>query len=169
MTFTEFSEVAGNLGSFLSALAVLATLVYLSLQVREAGRAMKLSALQADRSARRELFLSTRDSPYLPGIAAKQRNNEALTFDEEMRLGLHCSVLWGLVYSRWEHKRLGVVNDDAPDGFTMLMNRMPSAINWWKMNGELVYPSTAFREYVNTQMANMNGSTLSDSPTPVVD
>ncbi len=40
MTFTELSQLLGNLGEFIGAIAVVATLVYLAIQVRHSKEAM---------------------------------------------------------------------------------------------------------------------------------
>ncbi len=59
MTLLEISQVLGNLGEFVGAIAVVATLLYLAIQVRDAGRSATFAAVQANRAARGAWFGST--------------------------------------------------------------------------------------------------------------
>ncbi len=45
MTLMEISQVLGNVGEFVGSIAVVATLLYLAIQVREAGRSSKFAAV----------------------------------------------------------------------------------------------------------------------------
>ena len=64
-------EAIGAIGEVISAIAVVATLIYLAVQVRETGKSQALNASQLNRNVRIEWFSGMRDSPYLPAIREK--------------------------------------------------------------------------------------------------
>ena len=62
MDLMEIFQLLGNLGEFLGAFAVFATLLYLAVQVRDASRAAKFAAVEANRAQRIAGFNAMRDS-----------------------------------------------------------------------------------------------------------
>ena len=99
MTLMEISQVLGNVGEFVGAIAVVATLLYLAVQVRDAGRSSKFAAVQANRATRISWLSSLRDSSHLPAIQAKVVAGETLEAEDELRLAHHHSAYWALFYS----------------------------------------------------------------------
>ena len=150
MTLTEATQVLGNLGEFVGAIAVVATLVYLSIQVRNAGRSATLAAVESNRSERRAWFLALRDSPYMPSIFLKLREGEPLDSDELMRLNWQHSADWGLVYSEWVQRELGLMGEFATsDEMSLrLLLGSPAAMDWWNEFGSRIYLAR-FVEHVN--------------------
>jgi hypothetical protein len=110
----EVIQVLGNLGEFLGALAVFATLLYLAIQVREGEKTAKFAAFEANRSRRLGHFTSVRDSPYIVPILLKARSGEDLNPEEQERLNSHHAVTWGLLYSEWVQRELGLMGEFAP-------------------------------------------------------
>ena len=150
MTLMEISQVLGNVGEFVGAIAVVATLLYLAIQVREAGRSSKFAAVQANRATRIAWFSSLRDSSHLPAIQAKVLAGEALEAEEEVRLIYHYAADWGLFYSEWVQRELGVTGEFATsDEMNMkIVLSSPHAMGVWRDLGERTYPAR-FVEYVN--------------------
>ncbi len=134
----------------MGAIAVVATLLYLAVQVREAGRSSKFAAVQASRETRIAWFSSLRDSSHIPAIHAKALAGEALETEDELRLFYHYAGDWALLYSEWVQRELGVTGEFATsDEMTMkfLLSSRP-AMEFWRGAGERVYPAR-FVEYVN--------------------
>ena len=150
MTLMEISQVLGNVGEFVGAVAVVATLLYLAIQVREAGRSSKLAAVQANRATRIAWLSSLRDSSHLPAIQAKALAGEALEAEDEIRLVHHYSANWGLFYSEWVQRELGLMGEFATsDDMDMkFLLSSPRAMDVWRGVGEHIYPAP-FVEYVN--------------------
>jgi hypothetical protein len=150
MTPMEISQVLGNVGEFVGSIAVVATLLYLAIQVREAGRSSKFAAVQANRATRIAWFSSLRDSSHLPAIQAKVLAGEALEAEDEIRLAYHYAADWGLLYSEWVQRELGVTGEFATsDDMTMkFLLSSERAMNVWRGIGERLYPAR-FVEYVN--------------------
>ena len=150
MDLMEIIQLLGNLGEFLGAFAVFATLLYLAIQVRGAGRAAMFAAVEANRAQRISGFNAIRDSPYLPPILVKIRKGEALNEEDQIRLTSHNSAVWALLYSEWVQRDLGVMgefttSDDVPMAVAL---SSPSAMDWWRMFGARIYPAR-FVEHVN--------------------
>jgi hypothetical protein len=146
----EISQVLGNVGEFVGAIAVVATLLYLAVQVRDAGRSSKFSAVQANRETKIAWFSSLRDSPHLPAIQLKVLAGEALEAEDELRLTYHYASYWGLLYSEWVQRELGVTgefatSDDMDMKFLLSSRR---AMEVWRGVAQHLYPAR-FVEYVN--------------------
>lgn len=144
----------GNVGEFVGSLGVLATLAYLSVQVRAAGQSSKFAAIQANRSERLEWFKAARDSPYIAAIYQKQENGEPLGEADQYRLEMHSAGMWALIFSDWVQSELGLAGEYATkEGITlhMALNR-PAAMRWWDANGPRTYPPV-FVEFVESRRA----------------
>jgi len=150
MTLMEISQVLGNVGEFAGAIAVVATLLYLAAQVRDAGKSSQFAAMQANRETRIAWTSSFRDSPYLPAINAKLLAGEALEAEDELRLLAHYAADWSMLYSEWVQRELGVTGEFATsDDMTMkFLLSSERAMNVWRGIGERLYPAR-FVEYVN--------------------
>jgi hypothetical protein len=150
MTLMEISQVLGNVGEFAGAIAVVATLLYLAIQVRDAGRSSKFAAVQANRETRIAWTSSLRDSPHVPAIHAKLLAGEALETEDELRLFYHYGANWALVYSEWVQRELGLMGEFATsDEMNMkILLSSEHAMGVWRGMGEGLYPAR-FVEYVN--------------------
>ena len=150
MTLMEISQVLGNVGEFVGAVAVVATLLYLAIQVREAGRSSKLAAVQANRATRIAWLSSLRDSSHLPAIQAKALAGEALETEDELRLIYHYVAEWGILYSEWVQYELGLMGEftTSSELSLELLHSSSYAMNVWRGIGERLYPAR-FVEYVN--------------------
>ena len=140
----------GSLGEFLGAIAVFVTLVYLTIQVRQAGRAARLTAAQANRNQRLNSFLSYRDSPYIAPIEEKLSNGQELSFEERRRLDNHLTAVWALQYGEWVQKQLSDVGDFIQNHelTTSVVLSNPLNRQWWDRRGVSLYPHP-FIDYVD--------------------
>ncbi len=126
----ETIQLLGNLGEFLGAFAVFATLLYLAVQVRDASRAAKFAAVEANRAHRIASFNAMRDSPYLPPILVKIQTGEALNAEDQIRLTSHDSAVWALLYAEWVQRDLGVMGEFAT---SVVALSSPSAMDWGEL------------------------------------
>jgi hypothetical protein len=150
MTLMEISQVLGNVGEFVGAIAVVAALLYLAIQVRDAGKSSQFAAVQANRATRIAWFSSLRDSSHLPAIHAKLLAGEALETEDELRLLYHYMADWGLLYSEWVQRELGLMGEFATSskmGLELLLSSS-SAMGVWRGICESIFPAR-FVEYVN--------------------
>jgi hypothetical protein len=161
MTLMETAQLLGNVGEFVGSIAVVATLAYLAIQVRDAGRAATLAAVGSHRAARREWFISVRESQYMPDIYRKLGAGETLEPDEGIRLMSHNAAEWGLLYSEWVERDLGLMGEFTTSDEMALRSLLgsPSAMDFWNGVGSRIFPAR-FIEYVkqaaNTGAAEVN-------------
>ena len=71
MPFTETAQLLCNIGEFLSSVAVLATLIYLAVQVRQAKEEIVHNSQTTRGEAALQLMSSISDTPYLAPVLAK--------------------------------------------------------------------------------------------------
>lgn len=71
MTLTEMAQFLGNLGEFLSSIAVLATLVYLTVQIRQTKEQLVHTSQVTRGEAALQLMSSISESPHIAPILAK--------------------------------------------------------------------------------------------------
>jgi hypothetical protein len=160
MTFFELTAVLGNLGDFLGSLAVLATLVYLSTQVRESNRSAQLSAVIANRAERRAWFLSNRDSPYVAPIMAKRARGENLSDEEAWRFGGHLAAEFSVLYSEWVSREIGLLGEYAVSDAVVLrfITASDAHRDWFRRIGRDLYPAR-FCEHVERAFAEATPTT----------
>ena len=156
MDHQAFAQLLGNYGEFIGAFAVVATLAYLALQIRQTGRSNTFAAVQAYRAERMKWFQSNRDSPYMPKIFAKVEAGQPLDGEEEYRLRSHNSALWGSIYSQWLQSELALAGRYATKDASMIGMAInsPGALDWWDRSGAMVYPDE-FCEYVVKRLPEM--------------
>ena len=157
MNTLEIIEILGALGEFVSAIAVVITLIYLSRQIRDSSRSAQAAAVEAGRTRRISSFEAIRDSPYLPGIQAKLANGEALDDEERIRLTNHHAALWGLLYAEWIQRDIGTIGEYAPRPEVALAQALasPTAMQWWEAAGRSLYPDR-FVSYIDGKLAEVD-------------
>ena len=136
----ETIQLLGSLGEFVGAIAVVATLVYLAIQVRHGKDAMDANTKSLDESRRlavaqayqaraemlQDAVMRQADSPYSAAISLKLQNEgmEALTAEERWRMGAHLPVHSGAPCSGKRYERQAVrVSDPELLGHTPFATR----------------------------------------------
>ncbi len=112
MTLTDTAQLMGNFGEFFGAIAVLATLVYLVVQIKQAGRATIFSSEQRRLEAIQNLLLmpahdsGLRDAMRKVGGFNPQFARAAATLSAEFDLdetGAHqLTSYWSAFFGMWE-------------------------------------------------------------------
>lgn len=157
MSLIELTEILGNLGEFVGALAVVVTLIYLANQVRDSGKAAQFTAVQANRNQRVDFFLRLRDSPYMAEIMVKDNAGTELSAEEKLKLMHHCAASWALMYAEWVQSELGTAGEFAiKEGATLdRVIDSKTMMEFWMSNGALVYPDK-FVDYVNSKISRQD-------------
>jgi hypothetical protein len=140
----------GSIGEFISSLAVLVTLLYLAVQARQTHKETVASTLLANRMQFQNIMIANRDSLIAP-IIVKADKGEALSHEEEYRLGSHISLQWNLLFSEFIQLQIGYTEGWAPSdkpALKRIFSRYDGrARTWWEESGREIYPD-AFIEYV---------------------
>jgi hypothetical protein len=85
MTYVETAHLLGSMGEFFGAIAVVVTLVFLTVQLRQNTEMIRAQINQSRSEAAQTANHSMYNSPYLPEIVVKIRANERLTEVETVR------------------------------------------------------------------------------------
>ena len=141
-------DAVGAVAETIGALAVLVTLIYLALQVRQARKVQLAESIRATRAERREFFLSLRDSPYIHDILEKRAAGTELTYAESSRLTAHHAANWAQLYSAWLQDDLGL---SGGHNTTMASNfrfswSIPGAEDFIDQYGRSLYPGEFIAE-----------------------
>ena len=133
-----------------AAIAVVISLVYLAVQVRQTRNATVASTMQTNRVQFQSIMLANRDSLIAP-IIIKADNNESLTDEEEYRLGNHINLQWNLLFSEYVQLQIGYTAAWAPSdklALERIFHRYGGrAAAWWDKTGIEIYPEQ-FVDYV---------------------
>lgn len=140
----------GSIGEFISSIAVLFTLIYLAVQVRQTRDATIASTMLNNRIQFQEIMLANRDSLIGP-IIIKADAGEELTPEEEYRLSNHISLQWNLFFSEFVQFQIGYTKAWAPSDQASLKNIFSRyggrGESWWDEKGRALYPQ-AFVDHV---------------------
>ena len=93
MSALELSQLLGNYGEFVGAIAIVITLIYLAIQVRQNTRMMRANVRQARSDSAVQLY-SLGATSVVAEIREKESRGEALTEVEEERMFLWNICMW---------------------------------------------------------------------------
>jgi len=140
----------GSIGEFVSSLAVLVTLLYLAVQIKQTRNATVASTMLNNRIQFQNIMIANRDSLIAP-IIIKADKGEALSEVEESRLSNHISLQWNLLFSEYVQLQIGYTEGWAPSdkpALKRIFGRYGGrAADWWESTGKAIYPD-AFIDYV---------------------
>ncbi len=141
-------DAIGAIGEIIGAAAVLVTLIYLALQVRQTRKMQLAESIRATRAERREFFTSLRDSPFIPAILEKVANRAELSYSEATRLTAHQAANWGQLYSAWLQDKLdlsGGYNTSMEANFRYAWT-IPGSSYWMDKYGQFLFPVDFVKE-----------------------
>ena len=134
-------EAISAIGEIVGAMAVLLTLIYLAVQVKQTRKLQQAEAIRVARSERRDFFTALRDSPYIPEILEKLNKDEELSHSEKTRLTAHHAAYWGQIYSAWLQDKLqlsGGYNTSMQANFRYAWST-PGAHEWMENFGKNLF------------------------------
>jgi hypothetical protein len=118
----------GSIGEFISSIAVLFTLIYLAVQVRQTRDATIASTMLNNRLQFQDIMLANRDSMTSP-IIPKADAGETLTDEEGYRLSNHISLQWNLLFSEFVPLQIGYTAKWAPSDKAALVQYLPLTVD----------------------------------------
>ncbi len=153
----------GNIGEFVAAIATLATLIYLAVQIRQNTVSVKAAAAQSLLDSLSEALATGASSPEQARVLVLgQTKYERLSEDERMQF-MFFLLRWCRVFEQAYHSYLlGHLDPSIWEGhlrhFEGVM-QAPAVRRWWKIR-RVVF-SSEFREFVD----NLDGDTSSPATT----
>ena len=133
MSALEFSQLLGNYGEFVGAIAIVITLVYLTIQVRQNTRMMRASIRQARSDSSVHLY-SLGATSVVAEIREKESRGEALTDLEEERMFLWNICTWRqqqTIFFQAQDGLLDVETADEQSAIARTLMQYPSARRFW--------------------------------------
>ena len=133
MSTLEFSQLLGNYGEFIGAIAIVITLVYLAIQVRQNTRMMRASIRQARSDSAVHLY-SVGATSVIAEIREKELRGEALTEVEEERMFLWNICIWRQQQTTFFQARDGLLDVQTGDEQSIIVRtlmRSPSTRRFW--------------------------------------
>lgn len=124
MTFIELSEVLGNLGEFVGAIAVFVTLIYLAVQVRVTRRSTDFLIAQGLTGQYNQVNALLVENPELGELLYKSGSNpDSVTSRDRDRLG-YLMIQWFLIFDYvLELGKRGIIEDRWVRGVRFEMER----------------------------------------------
>jgi hypothetical protein len=133
MSALEFSQILGNYGEFVGAVAIVITLVYLVIQIRQNTRMMRASIRQARSDSAVHLY-SLGATSVVAEIREKESRGEALTALEEERMFLWNICLWRqqqTVFFQAQDGLLDMQTANEQSAIVRTLMQYPSARRFW--------------------------------------
>ena len=150
----SLSELA-NLGEFLGGLAVIVSLFYLAIQIRQNTRTVRASTFQAVADSQSDLAAKFGFDPelgriYLTGL----RRNDELSEAEERQFHFMIITMARKLESAFFQWQSGVLTDEQYKGFRVTTERIfrsPGGMAWWPTRRDQF--SDAFNRFVDEAQA----------------
>ena len=142
----------GSLGELIAAIATLATLIYLALQIRRNTAATRAEARRSMDSDSNETIRRVACDPEIAQLfRTGLRNPEALDADQAFRFRLLLSHFFSMQATAWSELRLGTMSkEEFAENFerSRPFIEAPGGREWWKENSRIFAPG--FREHFET-------------------
>lgn len=149
----------GNLGELVSAVAVVVSLVYLSVQIRQNTRTMKVSSHHATKTAYNTLHVAFGSDPVVSTLLDRgSEDYSQLSREERFRYAMLMRASFGLHGDMFLQLQERLLSDEEWAIQTRSIARAlapPGARTWWKRDSE-IFPS-AFRQEVDRILAAEQG------------
>ena len=161
MDHQAFAQLLGNYGEFFGAIAVVATLFYLALQIRQNSRATQMSNSHALNEATRAWWAKLSDNSELSSIWRRGLMDlSMLTPEETLRFSTVMQQLMSLMeelhYAESSNEVRGWVGEAIKTGAPEIMG-LPGFKSWFEERGHWLAPE--FRGVVEEMMSDHTHST----------
>jgi len=157
MTLMDTAQLLGNVGEFIGAIVIVATLIYLAMQIRQNSEHLAAQTRYNNYKGRTDLTLAVSLNAEIFEIYLKVRNNNELSRAEQMRISFFTRsvfTFWEYEFREYEAGRLAE-EEFNPAGKRVLFERIPEM---WGL-GWTEYKITAprrFVEYVDKNIATQS-------------
>jgi len=149
MTIMEF----GAIGEFVGAIAVVVTLVYLAIQMRQNTNALKLTAVRSVTEELQDMFSLAASDRELTEIIVKASRESGLQGTERARYYMFTNNLVRVYENAYLQSRVGVIDKAHWEGMTRMMidyTSMAAFQGFWADRKHWV--SNDFQEYMDKKV-----------------
>jgi hypothetical protein len=141
MGHQEIAQLLGNYGEFFGSIVLIATLIYLSVQIRQHTKQMTSAYSLALWERTQDRFMAIASSPELSVVIAKAKDPEAiLTAGESEQISAYISSWFGDLEEVYRQHLLGAVGDYALQSrvqhfsdVVLKLSGAESAMTYWRV------------------------------------
>jgi hypothetical protein len=155
-------EDLGNIGEFVAAVAVVVSLIYLALQIRQNTRSVASSTYQGIRHMVQEMELLLASDPELNRIWTIGRREPDSLDDEQWSRFSTLALTFYRTFENAYFERQKKVFDDQTyrpwEVFSLQLSAEPGLLRWWKRHSNLL--TDEFQRYVERQRAARESTEL---------
>lgn len=124
-------DILSTISEMLSAIAILATLIYLAIQTKQSAKAVQASTRQEILASDQQFIMYAASNPEIELIRYKPH----LSDEEKIRLGFFLTTFVRIRENNWLQHKNGVLDDATWDTYRrsiIIMLGPASARNWWQ-------------------------------------
>ncbi len=148
MSLMDTAQLLGNLGEFIGAIVIVATLIYLAMQVRQNTNALNAQSRQSVLSAAQGGLLAMMENPEVHLSMVK---TDSLTPTEHVKLHFWLAAFMRLREFSWLQYRQGITDESQWGTELVIIQSVLSAHRprlWWDSVGRKIY-GAEFVEFVD--------------------
>ncbi len=148
----------GDLGDLIGGIAVVITLIYLAVQVRQNTALITAQTVQASVDATQRVLLFRAENAPLRAVIRKARNNEDLTADDTEVLASYLQASFMNFQARLQHHTRGVFDRSINESYELILEdylQQPYVRRWWHYAKPLF--GAAFRHHCDHIIAALAG------------
>ena len=166
-------DAVGAIAEFLGALGVIASLIYVGMQIRENSRVVQASTSQAVADSAQARLLAVAQSLSLASTLAKLDTPSAVSSAEQVQVNYLRTASFKGFENQFFQYRQGLLRGDTWNGyeFFLLANlRAPDVQQWWSRSKDGFDP--AFRGHVEgllVKLAAQQGAAAAEPQHPSID
>jgi hypothetical protein len=152
-------EQLGNIGEFIGGLAVIASLIYLAVQIRQNTKSVRLQVEQAIKRDTFDLRRSAIENPEIADLYTKAISDfDSLSPGERIRVNLVCASVFEHLQHLYLLRNQGLVHWDSQEKSLRGYLALEPFRRWWSSGREVLRPE--FVEYVERDIL----PTAADTP-----
>ncbi len=148
MSLMDIAQFLGNLGEFIGAIVIVATLIYLAMQVRQNTNALHAQSRQSVLSSAQAGLFAMMENPDIHLSIVK---TDSLTPTEHVRLHFWLAAFMRLREFSWLQYRQGITDESQWGTELVVIQSVLSAHrprDWWNSVGRKIY-GAGFVEFVD--------------------
>jgi hypothetical protein len=144
-------ESLGNVGEFIGGLAVIASLIYLAVQIRQNTKSVRLQVEHAIKKDTLALRLSVVENPVVADLLAKAiADFNSLSPSERIRMNMACANAIEHLQQAFLLRKQGLIHWEAQEKSLRGYLALEPFRQWWDSGREILRPE--FVEYVERQI-----------------
>lgn len=132
----------GAIGDFVSGVAVIVSLVYLAMQIRQNTNATKAGAYQQYRMHQHNVLIQTTDPKVMKAYLLGRTSLEEMSDDDRHVFHMAVTLMLNNYESLFHMTRLGVIDHEmTSDAPLKDLFRHRGVQDWWRSRGRSLYPA----------------------------